>query len=205
MSVPASGAEAVRRRPELYLGPDRKLETLVAWALLDPVLSQGTHWTHIDAHWSEDGTVVITDDDLSLPSGFAESGRTIVEERLTNLYVGAVPRGAALLPVVALCDWFVIELHRPEGLYRQRFERGVPMQVEMGTSNPPWRTRLALRPDLRIVQAHAPLTAASLILEAQLQLARAAAEPQHALPGGTPVAEVLFHALPDGVTLVQRA
>jgi DNA gyrase/topoisomerase IV subunit B len=189
----------------MYLGPDRKLETLVAWALLDPVISQGTHWTSIDASWSEDGTVTITDDDLSFPLGTGKSGRSLIEERLTNLYVGDVPRGAMLCPVMALCDSFVVELHRAAGLYRLRFERGVPGQMETSVARAPWRTRVELRPDLQLVRGHLPLGSAALIREAETQLARAAAEPHRAVAGGTPITRVVFRAHPAGVTLERGA
>jgi DNA gyrase/topoisomerase IV subunit B len=198
---PMTALEAIRRRTDMYLGPEQKLPMLVAWAMLDPVVSKGTRWTRIDVRWNDDGIVFIMDDDLSLPTESGDARLPGLKEILTRLYAGATPRGANLLPVVALCEWFLVEQHRPEGTYRLRLESGVPQPAEEAPPSPPWRTCISFKPDMQFFQAEEPLSETSLVRKAQQRLDYEARWRQEASPP-KPVPTVLFQPGTNELTLL---
>jgi hypothetical protein len=190
--------EAVRRRPDVFFGPERRAEQLAARLLLEPVVSKGTHWTFVEARWDEPGVITLVDDDLSLQD----------PQQLRNLCLttmaygrGPAPRARELCAEVALCAWFIIELQRPEGLHRQRFEAGIVQPAEELPAVSPWLTRVRFKPDTQFFPTASPLSAEVVRREVERQLDEYAQEdwgarrPERWVPG------VSFRVLPDGLVL----
>jgi DNA gyrase/topoisomerase IV subunit B len=195
--VPVSAAVAVRRRPEMYLGPERRCSFLVAQAALEPFFADGTRCSRVEVSWTADGVVHMVDDDWSADTEPRPPGKTDLEQVLTYFAPGRLRRGAGLCLTNLMSEWFLIEVHQPARLYRQRFEVGAPQPAETGAATQPWRTLVTFKPDAQCVDARTPLTADSLI--ADLRHLLAAPESWH-----LPVAERPALSLepgPDSVVL----
>ncbi|WP_163999347.1 hypothetical protein [Pyxidicoccus caerfyrddinensis] len=166
-------AEAVRRRPEMYLGPERRCSLLVAHAVLDPFFATGAQCSRVEVSWTSDGVIQVVDDDGSMDTGARPHGGPHIEHLLSYLMagVGLSQRGSGLCLVNLMSEWFAIEVHQPTRLYRQRFDAGEPRSPETGAATPPWHTLVTFKPDGRCIDARVPLTANAIIHDLQPVLA----------------------------------
>ncbi|MFP2926615.1 hypothetical protein ACLESO_15695 [Pyxidicoccus sp. 3LG] len=163
--------EAVRRRPWMYLGPERRQAVLVAPAALEPFFAKGARCTRMEVTWTSEGVVQFLDDDWSVDTEPDARGKPSIESVLTSLFgPGSGRRGDDLRLVTLMSEWLILEVHQPARLYRQRFEVGEARPPETGVATPPWRTLITFKPDARCVDASTPLTADALIQECHRRL-----------------------------------
>ncbi|MFP2904384.1 hypothetical protein ACLESD_04880 [Pyxidicoccus sp. 3LFB2] len=166
-----TAAEAVRRRPALYLGPERRCSFLVAQAALEPFFAEGARCTRLEVSWDSEGVVQVADDDWSVDTGQDSKGGVNLEQALTYIAPGSRRRGTGLSLVNLMSEWFIFEAHQPARLYRLRFDVAKPRPPETGVATPPWRTVVTFKPDALCVDARTPLTADALIRDIQHMLA----------------------------------
>lgn len=136
------GLEAVRKRPGMYIGSTgaRGLHHLV-WEIIDNSIDEalGGYATNIKLELLPDEVIRVTDDGRGIPVDLhPKTKRPAVETILTSLHSGGKfdgksykvsggLHGVGASVVNALSEWFVVEIHRDQKKYQQRFERGVPV------------------------------------------------------------------------------
>lgn len=136
------GLEAVRKRPGMYIGSTgaRGLHHLV-WEIIDNSIDEalGGYATNIKLELLKGDIVRVTDDGRGIPVDLhPKTNRPAVETILTSLHSGGKfdgksykvsggLHGVGASVVNALSEWFIVEIHRDDKAYEQRYERGVPV------------------------------------------------------------------------------
>ncbi len=136
------GLEAVRKRPGMYIGStgSRGLHHLV-WEIIDNSIDEalGGYATNIKLELLKDEIIRVTDDGRGIPVDLhPKTKRPAVETILTSLHSGGKfdgksykvsggLHGVGASVVNALSEWFLVEIHRNNKSYQQKFERGVPV------------------------------------------------------------------------------
>lgn len=145
------GLEAVKKRPGMYIGSTgaRGLHHLV-WEIIDNAIDEalGGFATNIKLEILKDEIIKVTDDGRGIPVDLhPKTNRPAVETILTSLHSGGKfdgksykvsggLHGVGASVVNALSEWFLVEIHRNEKNYEQRYERGTPVTdvLEIGSS-----------------------------------------------------------------------
>ena len=145
------GLEAVRKRPGMYIGStgSRGLHHLV-WEIVDNAIDEalGGYATNIKLEILEHDIIRVTDDGRGIPVDLhPKTNRPAVETILTTLHSGGKfdgqsykvsggLHGVGASVVNALSEWYLVEIHRNNKSYQQRYERGFPKTdvEEIGTS-----------------------------------------------------------------------
>ncbi len=136
------GLEAVRKRPGMYIGSTgaRGLHHLV-WEIIDNSIDEalGGYATNVLLELLDDEVVRVTDDGRGIPVDLhPKTQRPAVETILTTLHSGGKfdgksykvsggLHGVGASVVNALSEWYLVEIHRDNKSYQQRYERGVPV------------------------------------------------------------------------------
>lgn len=146
------GLEAVRKRPGMYIGStgSRGLHHLV-WEIVDNAIDEalGGFATEIKLELLEGEIVRVTDDGRGIPVDIhPKTQKPAVETILTTLHSGGKfdgksykvsggLHGVGASVVNALSEWYLVEIHRDQKKYQQRYERGfaVTEVTEIGTSD----------------------------------------------------------------------
>ncbi len=146
------GLEAVRKRPGMYIGSTgaRGLHHLV-WEIVDNSIDEalGGYASNITLELLEDDVIRVTDDGRGIPVDLhPKTKRPAVETILTTLHSGGKfdgksykvsggLHGVGASVVNALSEWYLVEIHRDDKSYQQRYERGVPVTdvTVVGESN----------------------------------------------------------------------
>ena len=145
------GLEAVRLRPAMYIGSTdtHGLHHLVK-EIVDNSIDEAQNG-FADTIWCilhEDGSVEVRDNGRGIPVETHEkTGKSTVETVMTILHAGGKfggggykvsggLHGVGLSVVNALSEWFIVEVCIPPTVYRQKYERGVPITdlLEVGVS-----------------------------------------------------------------------
>ncbi|NMO22303.1 hypothetical protein HPC49_47630 [Pyxidicoccus fallax] len=192
-------AQAVRRRPAMYIGEERRRTMLIARPALEPFFGKEARCSRMEVSWTSDGVVQMRDDDWSVETGHTSRGGSNVELLLTELSHGySISRGIGLPVANLLSEWLTFEVNQPKGVYRQRFEAGEPRPAETGPSTPPWHTLVRFKPDARCVDPDSPLTPEALIQDLQWLLS------EWGFDERTQVRPSLsFEAVRDGVVILR--
>ncbi len=164
------GLEAVRLRPAMYIGSTdtRGLHHLVK-EIVDNSIDEAQNG-FADTIWCilhEDGSVEVRDNGRGIPVDLhAKTGKSALETVMTILHAGGKfggegsgygvsggLHGVGLSVVNALSEWFVVESHIPPHIYRQKYERGIPItKLEVVGSATQSGTRQQFKPDGQIFE-----------------------------------------------------
>ncbi len=160
------GLEAVRRRPGMYIGSTdiRGLHHLV-YEVVDNSIDEALagYCTRVDIVIHEDGSVTVADNGRGIPVDIQpQTGRSALEVVHTVLHSGGKfggegykvasgLHGVGVSAVNALSAWLEVKVGRDGKLYRQRYERGIPVTpVEKVGTAKGTGTTTTFMPDLEI-------------------------------------------------------
>lgn len=164
------GLEAVRKRPAMYVGSttSQGLHHLVYEIVdnaVDEALAGFCH--HIQVILNPDGSVTVTDDGRGIPSGIQKkTGLSALQVVFTILHAGGKfdndnykvsggLHGVGASVVNALSTWLQVTVCQEGNIFRQRYERGVPVTgVIVETNDKEFRqgTTVTFLPDDTIFQ-----------------------------------------------------
>lgn len=143
------GLEAVRRRPGMYIGNTDVMGLHhCVFEVVDNSVDEALagYASHIDVVIHADGSVTVEDNGRGIPVDLhPQVGRPALEVVMTTLHAGGKfggggykvasgLHGVGVSAVNAVSEWVQVEVKRNDKLYRQRYERGVPVTdvIEVG-------------------------------------------------------------------------
>src|SRR5579885_2411561 len=165
------GLEAVRVRPGMYIGAtdQRGLHHLIYEVVdnsIDEVMAGFASTVSVTIH--ADSSVTIEDDGRGIPveEHHQRPGLSTLEVVMTILHAGGKfggggyqissgLHGVGVSVVNALSEWCQVEVKRDGFLYRQRYERGVPVTPLITVGPVPENetgTKTSFRPDLEVME-----------------------------------------------------
>jgi len=160
------GLEAVRKRPAMYIGSTDKFGLHhIFTEILDNSVDEALagYCSHIWVIFNKDGSLTVRDNGRGIPVEMhSETKVSTLETVMTNLHAGGKFDGGAykvsgglhgvgMKCTNALSEWMETTVKREGGMFKQRYERGIPVApVERIGDSKETGTQHTFKPDKQI-------------------------------------------------------